>query len=68
MWHSPSVSEHDTREDELDEAVDRIVELGKPRLHRPFVMQVLTGAVAGGELGFGVLALLVVEHLSLIHI
>ncbi len=62
MWHSPTVSEHDTREDELDEAVDRIVELGKPRLHRPFGMQVLTGAVAGGEIGFGVLALLVVEH------
>lgn len=55
-------SRHDTREDELDEAVDRIVELGKPRLHRPFSMQVLTGVVAGSELGFGVLALLVVEH------
>lgn len=67
MWHSPPVSEHqtrepDTREDELDEAVDRIVELGKPRLHRSFGMQVLTGGVAGLELGFGVLALLVVEH------
>ncbi len=55
-------SEHDTREDELDDAVDRIVEQGKPRLHRPFSMQVLTGAVAGGEIGFGILALLVVEH------
>jgi formate/nitrite transporter FocA (FNT family) len=55
-------SPHDTREDELDDAVDRIVELGKPRLHRSFAMQVLTGAVAGGEIGFGILALLVVER------
>ncbi len=54
--------EHDANQDELDEAVDRIVELGKPRLHRSFPMQVLTGAVAGGELSFGILALLVVEE------
>ncbi|MEO3935393.1 formate/nitrite transporter family protein [Dermatophilaceae bacterium Soc4.6] len=56
------MSEHDIREDELEDAVDRIVELGKPRLHRSFPQQLLTGAVAGGELGFGVLAMLVVEH------
>ncbi len=56
------MSEHDTREDELEDAVDRIVELGKPRLHRSFAQQVLTGGVAGGELGFGILAMLVVEH------
>ncbi len=56
------MSEHDANEDELDEAVERIIELGKPRLHRSFGMQVLTGAVGGGELGFGVLALLVVEE------
>jgi len=56
------MSEPDVNEDELDEAVDRIVALGKPRLHRSFPMQVLTGAVAGGEIGFGILALLVVEE------
>ncbi len=56
------MTEHDLNEDELDEAVDRIVELGKPRLHRSFPMQVLTGAVGGGELGLGILAMLVVEH------
>ncbi|WP_411285764.1 formate/nitrite transporter family protein [Lapillicoccus sp.] len=58
------MSEHDVNvnEDEIDEAVDRIVALGKPRLHRSFPMQVLTGAVAGGEIGFGILALLVVEE------
>lgn len=56
------MSEHNAQEDELGEAVDRIIELGKPRLHRSFPMQVLTGMVGGGELAFGVLALLVVEH------
>ena len=56
------MSQHDTNEDELDEAVERIIALGKPRLHRSFPMQVLTGAVAGGEIAFGVLALVVVEH------
>lgn len=56
------MSEPDTREDELEEAVDRIVGLGKPRLHRSLGQQVLTGGVAGGELGFGILAMLVVEH------
>ncbi len=56
------MTEHDLNEDELDEAVDRIVELGKPRLHRSFAMQVLTGAVGGGELGLGILAMFVVEH------
>jgi len=56
------MSEHSTREDEVDAAVDRIVDLGKPRLHRTFPQQVLTGGVAGGELGFGILAMLVVEH------
>ncbi len=56
------MSDHDLNEDELDDAVDRIVELGKPRLHRSLAMQMLTGAVGGGELGFGILALLVVEE------
>lgn len=56
------MSQHDTSEDELDDAVDRIVDLGKPRLHRSFAQQVLTGGVAGLEIGFGVLALLVVVH------
>ncbi|MDQ6716155.1 MAG: formate/nitrite transporter family protein [Actinomycetota bacterium] len=56
------MTEHDLNEDELDEAVDRIVELGKPRLHRSFFMQVLTGGVGGGELGLGILAMFVVEH------
>lgn len=62
MGHIKAMSEHDTREGELDEAVDRIIELGKPRLHRSFPQQLLTGMVGGSELAFGVLALLVVEH------
>lgn len=62
------MSDHDNNEDELDDAVDRIVELGKPRLHRSLPMQVLTGAVGGGELGFGVLAMLVVQDATGNHL
>lgn len=50
-----------TRRDEKDEALDRIVVEGAPRLHRDWYDQLATGAVAGIEIGFGVLVLLTVE-------
>ena len=50
------------REQDLDEALDRIVEAGTPRLHRRWPDLLATGTIAGIEVGFGVLALLVVEH------
>lgn len=57
----------DTREDdsstteEKDEALDRVVLEGLPRLHRSTPDLLATGAVAGIEIGVGVLALLAVE-------
>jgi formate/nitrite transporter FocA (FNT family) len=50
------------REQDLDEALDRIVEAGTPRLHRSLPDLLATGTIAGVEVGFGVLALLVVEQ------
>jgi formate/nitrite transporter FocA (FNT family) len=49
-------------EPRLAEALDRIVVEGTPRLHRPFVDLMATGAVAGLEVSIGVLALLAVEQ------
>jgi formate/nitrite transporter FocA (FNT family) len=48
------------REHRLAESLDRIVEEGRPRLHRPTVDLLATGTVAGLEVGLGVLALLAV--------
>jgi formate/nitrite transporter FocA (FNT family) len=47
-----------------DEALDRVITEGRPRLHRSTADLLATGAVAGVEVGFGVLALLTVEHLT----
>lgn len=49
------------REGEVDEAVDRIVGTGAPRLHRTWLETLSTGVVAGAEVSLGVLALLYVE-------
>jgi formate/nitrite transporter FocA (FNT family) len=48
--------------EEKDEALDRIVLRGGPRLHRAWYDLLATATVAGLEIGFGVLVLLVVEH------
>ncbi|WP_235915568.1 formate/nitrite transporter family protein [Puerhibacterium puerhi] len=48
--------------EEKDEALDRIVLEGRPRLHRSTPDLLATGTVAGIEVGVGVLALLVVVH------
>ena len=48
--------------EEKDEALDRIVQRGAQRLHRAWYDLLATAVVAGLEIGFGVLALLTVEH------
>jgi formate/nitrite transporter FocA (FNT family) len=58
----PTDAAEDTRAESKDEALDRIVLLGGPRLNRRWYDLLATATVAGVEVGFGVLALLVVEH------
>ncbi|WP_336923520.1 formate/nitrite transporter family protein [Aquipuribacter sp. SD81] len=58
----------ETREDdestteEKDQALDRVILEGRPRLHRSWPDLIGTGLVAGIEIGVGVLALLAVEE------
>jgi formate/nitrite transporter FocA (FNT family) len=52
----------DPAAEEKDEALDRIVLQGAPRLDRTWYDLLATAVVAGVEIGFGVLALLTVEH------
>lgn len=47
--------------EEKDEALDRVILEGRPRLHRTWPDLLATGVVAGIEIGIGVLALLTVE-------
>jgi formate/nitrite transporter FocA (FNT family) len=54
----------DPAAEEKDQALDRIVLLGGPRLHRSWYDLLATATVAGVEIGFGVLALLTVEHVT----
>jgi formate/nitrite transporter FocA (FNT family) len=49
-------------ETRLAETLDRIVEEGRPRLHRSPLDLFATGGVAGIEVSLGVLALLFVDH------
>ncbi|MBX9243702.1 formate/nitrite transporter family protein [Actinotalea ferrariae] len=48
--------------EEKDEALDRVILEGRPRLYRSTPDLLASGAVAGLEVGMGVLALLVVVH------
>lgn len=50
------------RDPEADAALDRIVLEGTPRLRRTWPVTVVTGVVAGLEVGLGVLALLYVKQ------
>jgi formate/nitrite transporter FocA (FNT family) len=52
--------EHPAGETRLADALDRIVEEGKPRLNRPASVLLSTAAVAGIEVSLGVFALLAV--------
>jgi formate/nitrite transporter FocA (FNT family) len=58
----PGDPSQDTAAEEKDEALDRIVLRGAPRLHRTWYDLLATAVVAGVEIGFGVLVLLTVEH------
>ncbi len=49
-------------EDKVADALDRIVEEGTPRLHRPWLDLLATAVVAGMEVTLGVVALLVVKE------
>jgi formate/nitrite transporter FocA (FNT family) len=49
-------------DDKVAQAVDRLVEEGTPRLHRPWPDLLATATVAGMEVTLGILALLVVKH------
>ncbi|HET9091935.1 MAG TPA: formate/nitrite transporter family protein [Acidimicrobiales bacterium] len=51
-----------SRDHAVDQALDRIVLDGAPRLHRTWPVTVVTGIVAGMEVGLGVLALLYVRQ------
>ncbi|CAN5399625.1 formate/nitrite transporter family protein [soil metagenome] len=58
--HAP---EHPDRpEPELEEAFDRLVDEGRERLERPLLALVSTGLLGGIDVGFGVLAYLVVKE------
>jgi formate/nitrite transporter FocA (FNT family) len=50
------------RDDQVEQSLDRVVEQGRPRLHRTWVELLTTGTVGGMEVAFGVVALLAVEH------
>ncbi len=52
----------DRPEPELEEAFDRLVEEGQERLERPLLALVSTGLLGGIDVGFGVLAYLVVKE------
>jgi formate/nitrite transporter FocA (FNT family) len=50
------------RDDDEERSLDRLVEEGRPRLHRTWAELLATGAVGGLEVGFGVLVFLAVEQ------
>ncbi|MDT4982327.1 MAG: formate-nitrite transporter family protein [Pseudonocardiales bacterium] len=54
----------DVPEPELEEAFDRLVEEGEIRLKRSTLALLTTGLIGGLDVGFGVLAYLVVEHVT----
>lgn len=64
--HAPYSSRVETDperpEPELEEAFDRLVEEGKERLERPLLALISTGLLGGIDVGFGVLAYLVVKE------
>ncbi len=63
MTVDPSIEQGETEvEDALEDAFARLVKEGHERLHREPYEQVITGLLAGLEIGTGVLALLAVEH------
>lgn len=63
MTLDPTIEQGETEvEDAIEEAFVRLVSEGEERLHRALPEQIVTGLLAGLEVGTGVLALLAVEH------
>jgi formate/nitrite transporter FocA (FNT family) len=60
--HDPTGDSAGPMEDELDQAVDRLLDEGVQRLHRPWRIVLVTGFVGGTEVALGVLALLAVRE------
>lgn len=54
-------NDDDSTTEEKDQALDRVIIEGTPRLHRSWYDLLATGTVAGIEVGVGVLALFLVE-------
>lgn len=50
------------REDEVERALDEIIERGRPRLYRTALELLASGLIAGVEIAFGILAFLAVEQ------
>ena len=57
----PAVHDDEARERSLEESFDRIIVEGRDRLRRRWIDVFATGATAGIEVAFGILALLYVE-------
>src|SRR3954469_506169 len=57
-------TDKDHVDDKVAAAVDRLVEEGTPRLHRPLPDLLATATVAGIEVTLGAMALLVVKELT----
>ncbi|WP_380169418.1 formate/nitrite transporter family protein [Jannaschia sp. R86511] len=55
-------TDDDATTEEKDQALDRVIVEGTPRLHRAWYDLLATGTVAGIEVGIGVLALFLVEE------
>jgi formate/nitrite transporter FocA (FNT family) len=63
--HGPSIAEPPVEpEPELEEAFDRLVDEGAARVARPLSTLVVTGLLGGIDVGTGVLAYLVVDHVT----
>jgi formate/nitrite transporter FocA (FNT family) len=58
----PATGPDQQREESIEKSFDRILEQGIPRLQRAWPDVLATGAVAGFEVAFGVLALLYVDN------
>ncbi len=52
----------DRPEPQIEEAFDRLVSEGRQRLDRPWLALVSTGLLGGIDVGFGILAYLIVKH------
>jgi formate-nitrite transporter family protein len=62
LYPPPVSTEPDRPEPEIERAFDRLVEEGQQRLERPLLSLVSTGVLGGIDVGFGVLAYLVVKE------